>query len=349
MNYQNEYVNKTISKSPKPVKFVIKLLALLEEDYSKGIIKWNKKGNIIEILDVHSLTNKLLPLIFKHSNLSNFIRQLNMYNFKKIRNRNYERERLESEYLEEIYKTNKDEEGEYIGYYNKYFLRDDHSKVHLIRRNNKLNFPKKISISNDNKSYHINNDIKERDIIEKLFILDWKSKELEELKQEKYIEYNSLLNKQNDLNGYLIKLEGLIYVMIKSIFNTKVNSIKINTFEIEKMIEVELDNVNFVMKIKEIINSIEEKNKYEKSNINKGKVDNSESVNVNFTQSHSFVKGMSFKNWNENENVLKLNSNLSITNPFSSFRYLFDKMKRKDENEEDYFKLCEESEEEKII
>lgn len=344
MNNQSQYVNKTISKSTKPVKFIIKLLALLEEDYSKGIIKWNKKGNIIEILDIHSLTNKLLPIIFKHNNLSNFIRQLNMYDFKKIRNRNNERERLENEYIEEtINKTNKDddEEGEYIGYYNKYFLRDDHSKVHLIRRNNNLNFPKRISIANDNKAYPISNDIKEREMIEKLFILDWKSKELEEVKQDKYIEYNSLLNKQNDMNGYLIKLEGLIYVMIKSIFNTKLDSIKINTIEIEKIDE--LDNVNFEMKLKEIINTIEEKNQNEneKSNKNKGKtgkVDSSGSVNANFTQSHSFEKGVSFKSWNENENVLKLNSDLSMTNPFSSFRNLLEKMKRKDENEEDYFK-----------
>jgi hypothetical protein len=35
---------------------------------------------------------------------------------------------------------------------------------------------------------------------------------------------------------------------------------------------------------------------------------------------------------------LKLNSDLSITNPFSSYRNLLEKMKRKDENEEDYFK-----------
>jgi len=65
--------------------FVDKLAKILEtEDYSE-IISWTPDGEAFSIKSVTRLTEAVLPVFFKHRNFSSFIRQLNMYNFNKVR------------------------------------------------------------------------------------------------------------------------------------------------------------------------------------------------------------------------------------------------------------------------
>ena len=76
-------------KSPtldsKQDKFLLKLYEILrKEEYSK-IIHWSQNGSYIVINNIHSLAKKILPIYFNHQNYSSFVRQLNMYNFHKIR------------------------------------------------------------------------------------------------------------------------------------------------------------------------------------------------------------------------------------------------------------------------
>ena len=69
----------------KTDKFLLKLYEILNnEDYNK-IIHWSKNGAYIIITNIHALTKKILPIYFNHQNYSSFVRQLNMYNFHKIR------------------------------------------------------------------------------------------------------------------------------------------------------------------------------------------------------------------------------------------------------------------------
>ena len=69
----------------KSDKFLIKLYEILgKEEYSK-IIHWNQNGSYIVITNIHALSKKILPIYFNHQNYSSFVRQLNMYNFHKIR------------------------------------------------------------------------------------------------------------------------------------------------------------------------------------------------------------------------------------------------------------------------
>lgn len=73
-------------KNKGPYKFVIKLKELLSYEHISDAISWNLDGTIVEIRDEQRFTNEVLPMFFKINTLSNFIRQLNLYRFKKIRN-----------------------------------------------------------------------------------------------------------------------------------------------------------------------------------------------------------------------------------------------------------------------
>ena len=76
---------KSSSIESKQDKFLLKLYEILEkEEYSK-IIHWSKNGSYIVIENIHSLAKKILPIYFNHQNYSSFVRQLNTYNFHKLR------------------------------------------------------------------------------------------------------------------------------------------------------------------------------------------------------------------------------------------------------------------------
>ncbi|XP_050166498.1 heat shock factor protein 3-like isoform X2 [Myiozetetes cayanensis] len=70
---------------PAPVPgFLAKLWALLEDADSDDVICWSRNGENFCILDEQRFAKELLPKYFKHNNISSFIRQLNMYGFRKV-------------------------------------------------------------------------------------------------------------------------------------------------------------------------------------------------------------------------------------------------------------------------
>ena len=75
---------KLLSDS-KNDKFLLKLYEILNKEEYNKIIQWSQNGSFIIISNVQALTKNILPIYFNHQNYSSFVRQLNMYNFHKIR------------------------------------------------------------------------------------------------------------------------------------------------------------------------------------------------------------------------------------------------------------------------
>jgi osomolarity two-component system, response regulator SKN7 len=62
-----------------------KLFSIQSGQHS-GIVAWSEDGTHFAILDVERFEQEILPAYFRHRNFSSFVRQLNMYDFHKIRN-----------------------------------------------------------------------------------------------------------------------------------------------------------------------------------------------------------------------------------------------------------------------
>ncbi|XP_063288227.1 heat shock factor protein 3-like [Pelobates fuscus] len=72
--------------NPTVPAFLVKLWTLVEDPTNADVIAWNWNGQNFCILDEQRFSKEILPKYFKHNNLSSFIRQLNMYGFRKVMN-----------------------------------------------------------------------------------------------------------------------------------------------------------------------------------------------------------------------------------------------------------------------
>ena len=64
--------------------FLLKLVNLLEQDEFKEFIAWSDDGTYFVVHDQSSFSKQVLPKFFKHNRFSSFVRQLNMYGFRKV-------------------------------------------------------------------------------------------------------------------------------------------------------------------------------------------------------------------------------------------------------------------------
>lgn len=65
--------------------FVKKLFQMLQQDNYKNIVRWTKNGDSFVVIDTNEFTKDILPRHFKHSNFASFVRQLNKYDFHKVK------------------------------------------------------------------------------------------------------------------------------------------------------------------------------------------------------------------------------------------------------------------------
>jgi hypothetical protein len=63
--------------------FLAKLFDIVSNPQLSHIVCWTKKGDNFKVLDESMFCQQILALHFKHSNMSSFVRQLNMYDFHK--------------------------------------------------------------------------------------------------------------------------------------------------------------------------------------------------------------------------------------------------------------------------
>ncbi|GAD94821.1 stress response regulator/HFS transcription factor, putative [Paecilomyces variotii No. 5] len=70
--------------------FVRKLYKMLEDPSYSEIVRWGDEGDSFVVLECEKFTKTILPKHFKHSNFASFVRQLNKYDFHKVRQNNEE-------------------------------------------------------------------------------------------------------------------------------------------------------------------------------------------------------------------------------------------------------------------
>ncbi|KAI1343686.1 HSF-type DNA-binding-domain-containing protein [Xylariaceae sp. FL0016] len=65
--------------------FVRKLYKMLEDPAYSEVVRWGDQGDSFVVLENEKFTKTILPKHFKHSNFASFVRQLNKYDFHKVR------------------------------------------------------------------------------------------------------------------------------------------------------------------------------------------------------------------------------------------------------------------------
>jgi len=95
--------------------FIKKTYDMLDDQKFPDIVDWNEEGTALIIKKPTEFGQKVLPTYFKHSNLTSFVRQLNMYDFHKRRTQKYDHvyyhdlfQRGKKHLLKEIKRKNQD-------------------------------------------------------------------------------------------------------------------------------------------------------------------------------------------------------------------------------------------------
>ncbi|KAK6462913.1 HSF-type DNA-binding-domain-containing protein [Scheffersomyces coipomensis] len=71
--------------------FVKKLFLMLQDESYKDVVRWTLSGDSFVVLNTNEFTKDILPRHFKHSNFASFVRQLNKYDFHKVKVSNEEK------------------------------------------------------------------------------------------------------------------------------------------------------------------------------------------------------------------------------------------------------------------
>lgn len=100
----NEFPTTRSAQKAGSNDFVRKLFKILEGGEYTDIIRWTADGDSFVVLNTNEFTTKILPQHFKHSNFSSFVRQLNKYDFHKIKRTSEEKQN--SEYGEHSWEFN---------------------------------------------------------------------------------------------------------------------------------------------------------------------------------------------------------------------------------------------------
>ncbi|XP_022237869.1 heat shock factor protein-like isoform X2 [Limulus polyphemus] len=99
--------------------FLIKLWKLVDDPSCDDLITWSEDGMSFIIIDQAQFAKDLLPKYFKHNNMASFVRQLNMYGFRKRTSLKHGSLRAEKDELE---------------FYHRFFLREQEDLLEKIKR-----------------------------------------------------------------------------------------------------------------------------------------------------------------------------------------------------------------------
>lgn len=83
LDWQKSSSSSLITMKEASHTFITQLHKLLENE-DASVVTWNEKENGFHILDVEKFETIILPQYYRHSKLTSFQRQLNLYGFKKM-------------------------------------------------------------------------------------------------------------------------------------------------------------------------------------------------------------------------------------------------------------------------
>ncbi|XP_057530511.1 heat stress transcription factor A-8 [Amaranthus tricolor] len=75
---------KSIGSGSNLAPFLIKCYDMVDTESTDNIISWSESNDSFVIWDMTEFSRDLLPAYFKHRNFSSFMRQLNIYGFRKV-------------------------------------------------------------------------------------------------------------------------------------------------------------------------------------------------------------------------------------------------------------------------
>ena len=119
-------ISPTTNRQPPIAPFLRAMLDILMKE-DQTIVRWTADGNAFEIVDMDGLTEYLLPKYFKHNRYQSFQRQLNYFGFRKWTK----------------------SQAVLCTFSNKHFTRHKPDDVHLIKRKNKAERPRKRKASTE--------------------------------------------------------------------------------------------------------------------------------------------------------------------------------------------------------
>ena len=281
--------------------FYTQLYTILKHTEYSECIKWSEDGSSIIILNKNALTEKVFPNFFKHHNYSSFVRQLNLYNFKKIKS---------SKKTQHIYKHdqfNSSKSIEEIGLIKRkdkidddFIIPSNEDKNEFIEKIEKLDEETKIknflNILKNGKLSNISNEI----ILN--YLLD-KSKESIEKEKKVETEINELIAQNNNLLDQVKKMKGMILYLMKKMYTIKNKAIKDK--KISKLISENKNKSKSSFKNLNIEKKIEYKINPDLFNINLDIINWTDLVHMN-----SYLYNKNIQNHNYFRNTISLqNSN----------------------------------------
>ncbi|EOD45453.1 putative heat shock transcription factor protein [Neofusicoccum parvum UCRNP2] len=132
--------------------FLQKLGSFLDDSNYTDLIRWSDDGNSFIVLNKDEFAKTLIPELFKHNNYASFVRQLNMYGFRK-------KVGLSDNSMKQAERRDRKTPSEY---FNKYFKRGRPELIWLIQKPKKPQSDSKRKINDDKK--HSSGDYTRNDV-----------------------------------------------------------------------------------------------------------------------------------------------------------------------------------------
>ncbi len=310
------------SKTEKFETFLLKLNEILNNNSYANFINWSENGKFIIIKDLNELSKEVLPKYFKHHNYSSFVRQLNMYNFHKV-------------------KTNLNS-NEQIFQHNKFIKGISVDKIKRIKRkihdNESLDFSAK-----DEKSYlssgrNIDNKIEDsinylvNKTNENSKIQDLLQKQIELLTKQNLLLMQSIEKNNQQLiiqNNFNERIDGISFLIKSLLTNFPENNLKNQNFQNNKFLKYNI--INSINNNGININKLKNRNEKESPTLSKKKniVEKGENFSINSNESTNFPNKIN-ESFNDNLSIESLPSknyfdlDMSLNKNIQGFNFFTD-------------------------